>query len=390
MPAEDGGAQVNNYIVQKREAESDVWTEVAGTVVRSVLKVKNLSPGVEYKFRIFAENRFGRSEPLVSSQMKAQWSFKESSSPSPPEAVAVSRNWVDLKWNEPVNNGGDKIFAYYLQKKERTALIWQEAIRGAIKGTSARVGNLSDGVIYEFRVQAENRAGKSKPSQVSEGIHTKDACDRCGQPEVIELGRNFALIKWAKPEYDGGAKITGYIIEREEESNKNRWMKCNFSNVLETEYKVTGLNEGDEYRFRVIAKNAANTFSEPSEASEPCTPKDEVVIPEILVDAKYQDTVTVKAGDELKFMVHTVGTPHPEIRWKRDGRDLVETKNVRTSTEPRESWVLVKEASRHETGVIPLKPRTLVVSRLLKSKSVSCPSQVQLMLSNAPLLTRPP
>ena len=80
MPAEDGGAQVNNYIVQKREAESDVWTEVAGTVVRSVLKVKNLSPGVEYKFRIFAENRFGRSEPLVSSQMKACLLY---TSPSP-------------------------------------------------------------------------------------------------------------------------------------------------------------------------------------------------------------------------------------------------------------------------------------------------------------------
>ena len=74
MPsAEDGGAQVNNYVVQKREAESDAWTEVAGTVVRSVLKVKNLSSGVEYKFRIFAENRFGRSEPLISNLIKLSW-----------------------------------------------------------------------------------------------------------------------------------------------------------------------------------------------------------------------------------------------------------------------------------------------------------------------------
>merc|ERR1711917_189996 len=38
----------------------------------------------------------------------------------------------------------------------------------------------------------------------------------------------------------------------------------------------------------------------------------------------------------------------------------------------------------------PLKPRTLVVSRLLKSRSVSCLSQVQPTLSSALLLTRPP
>ena len=85
MPTEDGGAQVNNYVVHKRESESDIWTEVAGTVVRSSLKIKNLAAGVEYKFRIFAENRFGRSEPLMTSQMVAQWSLKAPSAPSAPE-----------------------------------------------------------------------------------------------------------------------------------------------------------------------------------------------------------------------------------------------------------------------------------------------------------------
>ena len=104
-----------------------------------------------------------------------------------------------------------------------------------------------DGVAYEFRVVAENRAGKSKPSQISQSIICKDACDRCGKPEVIEIGRTSALIKWTKPEYNGGAKITGYIIEREEDSNRNRWSKCNFSNVLETSFNVTGLTEGTEF-----------------------------------------------------------------------------------------------------------------------------------------------
>jgi len=48
-PEHDGGAQVNNYIVMKRERETDVWTEVAGMVARTSLKVNQLF----YEFLIY-------------------------------------------------------------------------------------------------------------------------------------------------------------------------------------------------------------------------------------------------------------------------------------------------------------------------------------------------
>ena len=65
-PKYDGGSQVTNYIVLKRETSTAVWTEVSATVARTMIKVMKLTTGEEYQFRIKAENRFGISDHIDS------------------------------------------------------------------------------------------------------------------------------------------------------------------------------------------------------------------------------------------------------------------------------------------------------------------------------------
>lgn len=65
-PTYDGGSQVTNYIVLKRETSTAVWSEVSATVARTVIKVMKLTTGEEYQFRIKAENRFGISDHIDS------------------------------------------------------------------------------------------------------------------------------------------------------------------------------------------------------------------------------------------------------------------------------------------------------------------------------------
>lgn len=65
-PKYDGGSQVTNYIVLKRETSTAVWTEVSATVARTVIKIMKLTTGEEYQFRIKAENRFGISDHIDS------------------------------------------------------------------------------------------------------------------------------------------------------------------------------------------------------------------------------------------------------------------------------------------------------------------------------------
>jgi titin len=72
---------------------------------------------------------------------------------------------------------------------------------------------------------------------------------------------------------DGGSKIVAYSIEKRQEND--RWVRCNFTDVSECQYTVTGLSPGDRYEFRIIARNAVGTISPPSQSSGIIMTRDE-------------------------------------------------------------------------------------------------------------------
>lgn len=65
-PTYDGGSPITNYIVLKRETTTANWIEVSSAVARCTIKIMKLNTGVEYQFRIRAENRFGISDHIDS------------------------------------------------------------------------------------------------------------------------------------------------------------------------------------------------------------------------------------------------------------------------------------------------------------------------------------
>ncbi|XP_017494185.1 PREDICTED: twitchin-like, partial [Rhagoletis zephyria] len=61
-PLWNGGSQITNYVIEKREVGMQSWVRAANT--RFLLhQIQNLAPGKEYEFRVLAENVYGRSEP---------------------------------------------------------------------------------------------------------------------------------------------------------------------------------------------------------------------------------------------------------------------------------------------------------------------------------------
>lgn len=64
-----------------------------------------------------------------------------------------------------------------------------------------------------------------------------------------------------------------YGVERRQ--GRARWLRCNFIDISECQYTVTGLACGDRFEFRVIARNAVGTVSPPSQSSGYIMTKDE-------------------------------------------------------------------------------------------------------------------
>lgn len=85
------------------------------------------------------------------------------------------------------------------------------------------------------------------------------------RPEVEKVDGHSVTLTWRRPAEDGGSDIIGYSIEKKEKKAM-RWVRASKKSIAELSYEVTGLTEGVEYEFRVLAENKAG-FGEPSEAS---------------------------------------------------------------------------------------------------------------------------
>lgn len=70
------------------------------------------------------------------------------------------------------------MFGYHLQMKDRNSILWQKVNKTVIRANHFKVtnGHISAGLIYEFKVAAENAAGLSPVSQISDAVLAIDSC----------------------------------------------------------------------------------------------------------------------------------------------------------------------------------------------------------------------
>lgn len=348
-PEYDGGCSISNYIVEKRDTNTQEWQMVASNVARTSFKAGRLTHGAEYQFRIYAVNRYGKSTYLDSPGITAQYNFKQPGPPSTPIVKLATKSSMLVTWNEPVSDGGSPVLGYHLERKERSSILWTKMNRGMIKDTEYKVSGIEEGMMYEYRVYAENIAGIGKCSKACEAVAARDPCDPPGTPVVTAITRTSLSLSWDKPEYDGGAKVSGYIIERRD-LPEGRWTRCNFTNVPETHYDVTGLTENSQYDFRVIAKNAAGLFSIPSDNTGPITVRDDVDPPRIMIDVKFRETVFVKAGETLKINADLAGRPAPVVSWTKDGKEIELRARIQIISTDTGTCVIVKDCIRRDSG----------------------------------------
>lgn len=92
--------------------------------------------------------------------------------------TAVTKESITVNWKEPSSDGGSSVFGYHLQMKDRNSILWQKVNKTVIRATHFKVTNVSAGLIYEFKVAAENAAGIGPVSKLSDPVLAIDACGK--------------------------------------------------------------------------------------------------------------------------------------------------------------------------------------------------------------------
>ena len=89
--------------------------------------------------------------------------------------------------------------------------------------------------------------------------------------KTSRIGPDYVTVEWKPPATDGGAKVTGYRVEKCEETSEE-WVRVEDIKSYDTVCKITGLKEGVGYYFSVSAKNQAG-YGEPCETETAVKPK---------------------------------------------------------------------------------------------------------------------
>ncbi|VDL60884.1 unnamed protein product, partial [Hymenolepis diminuta] len=271
-PTDNGGSPITNYVVEKREGNSPEWTTVSAFVRLPTCDVSDLTPGKQYRFRVRAANEFGPGEPLEAD--KAIIAENPIVSPGPPgdlDIADVDADSVTLSWTKPRKTGNGKISGYVVEYKPVSGSDWIKATTVSGKDTNATVGGLKKGEKYFFRVAAKNEAGRGEPAETSRPVLCKpkyDAPDAPGVPTVKDVDKDYVELEWTPPLKDGGARITGYVVEKKQ-AGSSEWEPATADGkpISGTSARLEGLTENADYEFRVRAVNAAGP-GEPSISTE--------------------------------------------------------------------------------------------------------------------------
>lgn len=84
------------------------------------------------------------------------------------------RDFVDLTWTPPEDDGGAPIEKYIVQMRDKEGRQWIDAAKVSGDKTQAKVlDGIQEGHEYEFRIVAVNMAGPGEPSDSSKSVVAK-------------------------------------------------------------------------------------------------------------------------------------------------------------------------------------------------------------------------
>jgi len=292
-PASPGGTPVTDYLIEYSADSGVTWLPFAdGVSAATTATVTGLTNGVNYVFRVTAQNAVGVGSPSdPSAPVKP---LAPASAPTNLQ-VTLGTGQAVLTWGVPASAGGSSITDYRVESSIDNGLTWTTVADGVSTATTATVPGLVNGTTYRFRVAAITEIGPGTYSAPSAAV-TPTAAPAAPAGLTATIGDRFVDLRWANVD-TGGLPVTDHVIQYSTDGGTN-WTTYPHPASGATSIRVGGLTNGQAYVFRVAATNATGTSPFSANAG-PVTP---------LAPATAPTGVTGTAGDRQVVLAWTAPT----------------------------------------------------------------------------------
>jgi parallel beta-helix repeat protein len=156
---------------------------------------------------------------------------------------------ISLIWNPPNSSGSSSIVNYIIFKRSSKE---EEASMIEIGNVSFyNDTNVTNGMVYYYRICAENSMGRGPLSLETQGISATVPSSPINL--TVTAGYSYIDLAWIAPDSDGGSSVTNYRIFR-------GYLQDNLTFLIEinntTYYRDTEVSNGMTYYYKVCAQNA--------------------------------------------------------------------------------------------------------------------------------------
>uniref|UniRef100_A0A4W3K9H0 Myomesin-1 n=1 Tax=Callorhinchus milii TaxID=7868 RepID=A0A4W3K9H0_CALMI len=317
-----------------------------------------LQTGQVYVFKVRAVNAAGLSEFSQDSEplevKAALGRGVPHVSPDPPYGITVLesvRNSMVLGWKEPKFHGGSEITGYFVDYCEVIDGIcskWHEGHIKAISERAYRIENLKENMVYQFQVRASNVAGVGLPSLPSDKFKCEEWTIAVPGPphdlKCSEIRDSSLVLLWKPPVYVGRSEVTGYYADiRKADADEEDWRSVNEKATANKYIKVTGLEHGMNYIFRLRAMNTAGV-GKPSDSTEPITAETRPGTKEMIVDVDDDGIISLifecaDAGQDSKFI------------WSKNYESLIDSSRVSMETKGGKTRMIFNDPGKDDLGI---------------------------------------
>ncbi|KAF6733011.1 Titin, partial [Oryzias melastigma] len=227
-------------------------------------RLKDPKKSDEGRYKVLIKNKHGGGEAFINLDVIDV--------PGPVknlQVVDTADGEVSLAWEEPESDGGSKVIAYVVERRDVKRKTWTLATDHA-ESPEYTVTGLQKDSFYLFRVSARNRVGSGPIIETDKAVQAKNKFDVPDAPLNVIVGnvtKFGCTVSWEPPVSDGGSPITSYIIELRDRTSV-KWSPVQLTKADELSAIINDVIENKEYIFRVKAENKAGV-GRPSAASQP-------------------------------------------------------------------------------------------------------------------------